>query len=162
MLAGHTEEEVNLVNAPSLAEERGIEVAQTNQVAARDFTDLVRVTVVAGGERVRVVGTTLGRLHRPHLLEVWGQRFNLQLDDGHLALFRYSDVPGMIGRVGSIFGAHDVNISSAAVGRQPPGEDGHGDNVAVMAVTTDTPVPQAVVDEIVASDGFLAGRAVSL
>jgi D-3-phosphoglycerate dehydrogenase len=163
LLAGHTEEEVNLVNAPSLAEERGIEVAQTNQVAARDFTDLMRVTVVAGGERVRVVGTTLGRLHRPHLLEVWGQRFNLQLDDdGHLALFRYSDVPGMIGRVGSLFGAHDVNISSAAVGRQPPGEDGHGDNVAVMAVTTDTPVPQAVVDEIVASDGFLAGRAVSL
>ncbi|HYM57234.1 MAG TPA: phosphoglycerate dehydrogenase [Solirubrobacteraceae bacterium] len=162
LLAGHTEEEVNLVNAPSLAEERGIEVAETKQVAARDFTDLVRITVVAGGERVRVVGTTLGRLHRPHLLEVWGQRFNLQLDDGHLALFRYSDVPGMIGRVGSIFGAHGVNISSAAVGRQPPGEDGHLDNVAVMAVTTDTPVPRTVVDEIVSSDGFIAGRAVSL
>ncbi|MDP9293281.1 MAG: phosphoglycerate dehydrogenase [Actinomycetota bacterium] len=162
LLAGHTEEEVNFVNAPSLAEERGIEVAETKQLAARDFTDLVRITVVAGGERVRVVGTTLGRLHRPHLLEVWGQRFNLQLDDGHLALFRYSDVPGMIGRVGSIFGAHGVNISSAAVGRQPPGEDGHVDTVAVMAVTTDTPVPRAVVDEIVASDGFIAGRAVSL
>jgi len=162
LLAGHTEEEVNFVNAPSIAEERGIEVAETKQVAARDFTDLVRITVVAGGERVRVVGTTLGRLHRPHLLEVWGQRFNLQLDDGHLALFRYSDVPGMIGRVGSIFGAHGVNISSAAVGRQAPGEDGHLDNVAVMAVTTDTPVPRAVVDEIVASDGFIAGRAVSL
>jgi D-3-phosphoglycerate dehydrogenase / 2-oxoglutarate reductase len=162
LLAGHTEEDVNFVNAPSIAEERGIEVAETKQVAARDFTDLVRITVHAGGERVRVVGTTLGRLHRPHLLEVWGQRFNLQLDDGHLALFCYSDVPGMIGRVGSIFGAHSVNISSAAVGRQPPGEDGHLDNVAVMAVTTDTPVPRAVIDEIVASDGFIAGRAVSL
>jgi D-3-phosphoglycerate dehydrogenase len=162
LLAGHTEEEVNFVNAPSIAEERGIEVAETKQVAARDFTDLVRITVHAGAERVRVVGTTLGRLHRPHLLEVWGQRFNLQLDDGHLALFRYSDLPGMIGRVGSIFGEHGVNISSAAVGRQPPGEDGHRDNVAVMAVTTDSPVPRAVVDEIVASDGFIAGRAVSL
>jgi D-3-phosphoglycerate dehydrogenase len=162
LLAGHTEEEVNFVNAPSIAEERGIEVAETKQVAARDFTDLVRITVHAGGERVRVVGTTLGRLHRPHLLEVWGQRFNLQLDEGHLALFRYSDVPGMIGRVGSIFGEHGVNISSAAVGRQPPGEDGHRDNVAVMAVTTDGPVPPEVVEQIAASDGFIAGRALSM
>jgi D-3-phosphoglycerate dehydrogenase len=162
LLAGHTEEAVNFVNAPSIAEERGIEVAETKQIAARDFTDLMRITVTAGGERVRVVGTTLGRLHRPHLLEVWGQRFNLQLDEGHLALFRYSDVPGMIGRVGSIFGEHGVNISSAAVGRQPPGEDGRRDSVAVMAVTTDGAVPPQVVEEIVASDGFIAGRAISL
>ena len=162
LLAGHTEEEVNLVNAPSLAEERGIAVSERKEAVARDFTDLVRLTIVSGGERVRVVGTTLGRLHRPHLLEVWGQRFNLQMDDGHLALFRYSDVPGMIGRVGTCFGSHGVNISSAAVGRQPPGEDGGPADVAVMAVTTDVPVPDAVLDEIVSSDGFLAGRAVSL
>ena len=69
-----------------------------------------------------MVGTTLGQLHRPHLLEAWGQRFNLQMDEGHLALFRYQDVPGMVGRVGTAFGAHGVNISAAAVGRQPPGD----------------------------------------
>ena len=45
------------------------------------------------------------------------------MDEGHLALFRYQDVPGMVGRVGTAFGAHGVNISSAAaVGRQPPGD----------------------------------------
>ena len=93
VLAGHTEEEVNLVNAPSLAAERGIEVAETKELVARDFTDLVRITVVAAAS-ARVVGTTLGQLHRPHLLEAWGQRFNLQLDDAHFALFRYSDLPG--------------------------------------------------------------------
>jgi D-3-phosphoglycerate dehydrogenase len=162
LLAGHTEEEVNFVNAPSLAEERGIEVSERKEVVARDFTDLVRITVVSGGDRVRVVGTTLGRLHRPHLLEAWGQRFNLQMDDEHLALFRYSDVPGMVGRVGTCFGEHGINISNAAVGRQPPGEDGGAADVAVMAVTTDAPVPQTVIDEIASSDGFLAGRAVSL
>jgi D-3-phosphoglycerate dehydrogenase / 2-oxoglutarate reductase len=158
VLAGHVEEEVNAVNAPGLAEERGIEVAETKRATAHDFTDLVRVTIVSGDARVRVVGTTLGRRNRPHLLEVWGQRFNLQLDE-HVAFFRYSDVPGMIGRVGSIFGKHGVNIVSAAVGRQP---DGEGAAYAAMAITTDVPVPQAVIDEIVASDGFLAGRAVSL
>ena len=162
VLAGHTEEEVNLVNAPSLAKERGIEVAETKELVARDFTDLVRITVVSGDERVRVVGTTLGQLHRPHLLEAWGQRFNLQLDDAHFALFRYSDLPGMVGRVGTAFGEHGINISQAAVGRQAPGDDGRRDNVAVMAVTADAPVPQDLVDQIAASDGFIGGRAVSL
>ena len=95
VLAGHCEEEVNLVNAPTLAEERGIGVSERTETIARDFTDLLRVTVVGGGERFRVVGTTLGRQERPHLLEAWGKRFNLQLDEGaHLALFRYVDLPG--------------------------------------------------------------------
>jgi len=163
VLAGHCEEEVNLVNAPTLAEERGIGVSERKESVARDFTDLVRVTVRSGSERFRVVGTTLGRRNRPHLLEAWGQRFNLQLDEGaHLALFRYCDLPGMMGRVGSSLGERGVNISSAAVGRQPPGEDGRRDDVAVMVVTTDSPVPRDIVDEIARSDGFLAGRAVSL
>jgi D-3-phosphoglycerate dehydrogenase len=68
----------------------------------------------------------------------------------------------MVGRVGTTFGAHGINISSAAVGRQPPGDDGGPSDVAVMAITTDVPVPQDVIDEIAASDGFLTGRAVSL
>jgi D-3-phosphoglycerate dehydrogenase len=163
VLAGHTEEEVNAVNAPGLAEERGIDVIETKRTSARDFTDLVRVTIVGGDARVRVVGTTLGRRNRPHLLEVWGQRFNLQLEE-HVALIRYRDVPGMIGRVGSVFGEHGINIVSAAVGREPDDETEQDPEagVAVMAITTDMPVPQAVIDEIVAGDGFVAGRAVSL
>ena len=96
--------------------------------------------------------------HRPHLLEAWGQRFNLQLEE-NLAFFNYRDVPGMIGRVGAAFGDHGVNIVSAAVGREP-GDD--GGSVAVMAVTSDAPVPQAVIDALVAGDGFVAGRAVTL
>jgi D-3-phosphoglycerate dehydrogenase len=163
LLAGHTDEEVNLVNAPTLAEERGIQISERKERIARDFTDLVRVTVVSDGVRTRVVGTTLGRLHRPHLLEAWGQRFNLQMDEGYLALFHYQDVPGMIGRVGTAFGEHGVNISAAAVGREPPGYDEtRGGDLAVMAVTTDGPIPPEVIDEIVATDGFIAGRTVAL
>ena len=143
VLAGHCEEEVNLVNAPTLAEERGIGVSERTETVARDFTDLLRVTVAGGGERFRVVGTTLGRQERPHLLEAWGNRFNLQLDEGaHLALFRYVDLPGMMGRVGTVLGTRGVNISSAAVGRQEPAEDGRRNEVAVMVVTTDSPVPR--------------------
>jgi D-3-phosphoglycerate dehydrogenase len=163
VLGGHCEEQVNLVNAQSLAEERGIGVAERSDSIARDFTDLVRVTIVSGSERYRVAGTALGRHARPHLLEAWGQRFNLQLDQGaHLALFRYYDLPGMMGRVGTVLGERGVNISSAAVGRQPPGDDGRLHEVAVMVVTTDSAVPDDVVAQIAGSEGFLAGRAVSL
>jgi D-3-phosphoglycerate dehydrogenase / 2-oxoglutarate reductase len=159
VLGGNVEEEVNAVNAPGLAEERGIAVAETKRTTARDFTDLVRVTIVSGDTRSRVVGTTFGRQNRPHLLEAWGQRFDIQLE-GSIALFRYRDVPGMVGRVGSALGEHGINIVSAAVGRAP--DDEAADPIAVMAITSDAPVPQSVVDAIVATDGFVAGRAVTL
>ena len=60
----------------------------------------------------------------------------------------------MIGRVGTIFGEHGVNIASAAVGAEASGGE------AVLALTTDAPVPQAVLEEILQLDGFHAGRAV--
>jgi D-3-phosphoglycerate dehydrogenase len=158
LFAGRTEEEVNLVNAPTLAEERGISVSERRETHSRDYADLIRVTLVKGDDKVRVVGTTLGQLHRPHLLEAWGQRFNLQIDDPHLTLFRYRDVPGMVGRVGSCLGEHGINISAAAVGRQ----DEARTDLAVMAVTTDVRVPDEVVTEIAGSDGFVSGRSISL
>jgi D-3-phosphoglycerate dehydrogenase / 2-oxoglutarate reductase len=158
VLSGRIEEEVNDVNAPSLAEERGIHVVQTSVAHARDFTDLVRVAVRGGGERSRVVGTTLGRRHRAHLLEAWGSRFNVELER-HLAIFRYDDRPGMLGRVGTELGNRGINIISAAVGRRTADAPGGG---AVMLVTADSPVPQEVVELIVATDGFHAGRTVNL
>ena len=60
----------------------------------------------------------------------------------HLAIFRYRDQPGMIGRVGPAFGEHGVNIVSAAVGAEAAPDS------AVMALTTDAPVPDEVVQEI--------------
>ncbi len=158
MLSGHTEEEVNLVNAPSLAEERGIDVAESKRTTARDFTDLVRVGVTTGEESVRVVGTTIGQRHRPHLLEAWGQRFNIQLE-GHLTLLRYSDVPGMVGRVGTVLGERGINIASMAVGRRPEGAD---EGTAAMAITTDAAVPRAALDEILTLEGFTDARSVDL
>jgi len=160
VLRGHTEEEVNEVNAPTLARERGIELVEMKRSSVRDYSDLVRVTVESGDEGVLVAGTLLGRRNRAHLLEVWGQRFNIQLED-HVTVFRYRDMPGMIGRVGTHFAEHGINIVSAVVGRHPDAHVGEGLE-AVMVITTDAAVPQAVIDEIVALDGFEAGRAVTL
>jgi D-3-phosphoglycerate dehydrogenase len=85
----------------------------------------------------------------------------VQLEE-HVTLFRYRDVPGMIGRVGTCFGQHDINISSAAVGRAAGDDETPEDGIAAMVVTTDAPVPRDVLDEIVASEGFVEGRTVSL
>jgi D-3-phosphoglycerate dehydrogenase / 2-oxoglutarate reductase len=163
VLRGHTEEDVNEVNAPAMAEERGIELEETKRTGARDYADLIRVTVTSGRERVRVVGTLIGRRNRPHLLEAWDQRFDVQLEE-HVTLFRYRDVPGMIGRVGTILGGHGINIVSAAVGRQADDDNGEddADRLAAMVITTDSPVPQAVLDEVAAGEGFVAGRTVTL
>ncbi len=161
VLAGHTDEEVGVVNAPSMAEERGIELMETKRTSARDYTDLIRVTVVSGQESVRVVGTLIGRQNRPYLLEAWGQRFLVQLEE-NVTLFRYRDIPGMIGRVGTSFGAGGINIVSAAVGRQPEDEEAGDGRLAVMVTTTDVHVPDAVLDELVAGEDFVDGRTVTL
>jgi D-3-phosphoglycerate dehydrogenase / 2-oxoglutarate reductase len=160
VLRGHTEEDVNEVNAPAIAGERGIELVELKRAAVRDYADLVRVTVTSGDDTVLVAGTLFGRRNRPHLLEAWGQRFNIQLEQ-HITMFRYGDMPGMIGRVGTLFGEHGINIVSAAVGHVEA-EDVGSDGVAVMVITTDAAVPNAVIDSIVALDGFEAGRAVTL
>jgi D-3-phosphoglycerate dehydrogenase len=158
LLAGHTEELVNDVNAVTLAQERGIAVGERNSPDARDFTDLVRVRLRCGDEVTRVVGTVLSRRNRPHLLEAWGSRFNVQLER-HLAVFRYRDQPGMLGRVGTALGLAGVNIVSAAVGHRP----GSGtDDEAIMIVTTDTQVPQPVLASLLADEDFFAARSVSL
>ena len=160
-LAGHTEEEINAVNAPAVAEERGIRLVESKHTTARDYTDLVRVQVSTGSGDVHVAGTLIGRRNRPHLIEAWGQRFDVQLEE-HITLFRYRDVPGMLGRVGTAFGAHGVNIVSAAVGRQPDDSATGDGGLAAMAITTTSPVPRDVVEEIVSSDGFEAGQTVVL
>jgi D-3-phosphoglycerate dehydrogenase / 2-oxoglutarate reductase len=155
ILRGNTEEAVNLVNAPHLAEERGIELLDTRDPASPDFTELIVVRLRAGEGSTEVAGTGVGPRNIPYLARVWGEDFYLPFAE-HLAIFRYTDQPGMIGRVGTIFGEEDVNIVSAAVGAEPESD------TAVMALTTDAPVNPSTIDRILELEGFSIGRAVSL
>ena len=78
VLSGHTEEQAGVVDAPAIANERGIELVESKTSTAHDYSDLVRVSIDSGESSVRVAGTLHRRSHRPHLLEVWGQRFDVQ------------------------------------------------------------------------------------
>ena len=153
ILGGHTEEPVNLVNAPTVAEARGIELVETTDPVSPDFTELITVRITSGEETVEVSGTGVGPRNDPYLVRAWGQDFYLPFAD-HIVVFRYTDKPGMIGLVGSTFGEHGANIVSAAVGAEGDAPE------AVMALTTDAPVPTAVVEEIAARDDFHAGKTV--
>jgi D-3-phosphoglycerate dehydrogenase len=155
ILSGHTEEPVNLVNAPTIAEERGIELTELKDVVSEEFTELVTVRIESGGASVEVAGTAVGPRNLPHLVKVWDESFYMPFAE-HIVVFRYNDQPGMIGRVGTIFGEHGVNIASAAVGAEASGGQ------AVLALTTDAPVPDEVLQDILTLEGFNAGRAVDL
>jgi D-3-phosphoglycerate dehydrogenase len=155
ILSGHTEEPVNLVNAPQMAEERGIELVETKDSSSEDFTELVTVRLESDGEEVEVAGTGVGPRNEPYLVSAWGESFYLPFAE-HLAVFRYADRPGMIGRVGTMFGEEGVNIISAAVGAEPGGQS------AVMALTTDAPVRRETIEKILQLDGFSVGRSVDL
>ncbi len=143
ILHGRVEEAVNLVNAGNLARERGLEWIETTSPRARDYTN--RITVRAG--EVSLGGTTVGTTSRPRLVSAFDQDIEIELAP-NVGLFRYLDVPGMIGRVGTLLGEAHINVASMAVSRSRAA--GH----AVMAVTADSPVPPEVAARIAALDGF--------
>jgi D-3-phosphoglycerate dehydrogenase / 2-oxoglutarate reductase len=143
---GRSDQPVNYVNAPLIAAERGVEVVEERRRPSRDFTNLVRVSVHANGDQLRVAGTTIGRDDRRWLVSALG--FELEMELAPLmAFFRYDDVPGVIGRVGTLFGEAGVNIANMAVSRTRRG------GKALMALSIDSPAPEELVDKLRAA-GF--------
>ncbi len=129
---------VNYVNAPLIAAERGIAVLEERRATCRDFTSLVRVTVRADGAETDVAGTTIGRDDRPWLVSALGFELEMELAP-LLVFFRYDDVPGVIGRAGTLFGEAGVNIANMAVSRSRRG------GKALMALSLDSEAPAELV-----------------
>jgi D-3-phosphoglycerate dehydrogenase / 2-oxoglutarate reductase len=136
---------VNYVNAPVVAAELGIEVVEERRRASRDFTNLIRVAV-SNGKELRVAGTTIGRDHRRWLVSALGFELEMELAP-LLVFFRYDDVPGVIGRVGTLFGEANVNIANMTVSRTRRGDK------ALMALSLDTPAPPELVERL-GQEGF--------
>src|SRR5207302_3909006 len=113
---GRADTPVNYVNAPLIAAERGIDVLEERRRTSRDFTNLLRVIVRSNGDEVRVAGTTIGNDNRLWLVSALGFELEMELAP-LLVFFRYDDVPGVIGRVGTLFGEAGVNIANMTVSR---------------------------------------------
>jgi D-3-phosphoglycerate dehydrogenase len=151
---GRSEQPVNYVNAPVVAAERGIEVAEERRRPSRDFTNLVRVEIRSNGEQIRVAGTIIGNENRHWLVNALG--FELEMELAPLMVFfRYDDVPGVIGLVGTVFGKAGVNIANMAVSRSRRG------GKALMALSLDGEPPAELV-EAVRGQGFDDARLIRL
>jgi D-3-phosphoglycerate dehydrogenase len=151
---GRFDQPVNYVNAPLLVEERGIEVVEQRRRSSRDFTNLVRVGVTADGDELHVAGTTIGRENRIWLVRALGFELEMELAP-LLVFFRYDDVPGVIGRVGTLFGEAGVNIANMAVSRTRRG------GKALMALSVDTEPPPELVERVKA-EGYDDARFIAL
>ena len=147
---GRVEQTVNYVNAPLIAAERGIEVTEQRSGAARDYTNLVTVAI----DDVEVAGTTIGPEPRHFLAAALGFAIDLQLSR-RMVFLRYDDIPGVIGRVGTMFGASGVNIANMAVSRTKEG------GKALMALSIDSVPPPELVERI-RGEGFDDARFIDL
>jgi D-3-phosphoglycerate dehydrogenase len=147
---GRVDQAVNYVNAPVIAAERGIAVSEERFRASRDYMNLVEVHA----DEVAVSGTTIGPEPRLFLAGALGFSIDLELAS-NLVFIRYTDMPGVIGRVGTMFGDHGVNIANMAVSRTKEGDK------ALMTFAIDTPAPPELVDRIHA-EGFDDTQFISL
>ena len=134
---GHTDMPVNYVNAPVVAADRGIEVVEEKRRAARDYLNLVAVS--ADGQRV--AGTTIGKDARHFLVEALGFDVEMELAP-RMAFLLSDDIPGVIGRVGTLFGAAGVNIANMTVSRNRAG------GKALMAISIDSHAPDELVAQL--------------
>jgi D-3-phosphoglycerate dehydrogenase / 2-oxoglutarate reductase len=150
---GRSDQPVNYVNAPVIAAERGVEVREERRRSSRDFTNLVRVEAVAAGDPLRVAGTTIGNDNRLWLVSALGFELDMELAP-LLVFFRYDDVPGVIGKVGTLFGEAGVNIANMTVSRTRRGGQ------ALMALSIDTPAPPELVQRF--HEEFAEARFISL
>jgi D-3-phosphoglycerate dehydrogenase / 2-oxoglutarate reductase len=138
---GRSDQPVNYVNAPMIAAERGVDVREERSLSARDYTNLVRVEAVSDGEALRVAGTTMGNDDRHWLVSALGFELDMELAP-LLVVFRYDDVPGVIGKVGTLFGQAGVNIANMTVSRTRQGGQ------ALMTLSIDSPAPPELVEQI--------------
>jgi D-3-phosphoglycerate dehydrogenase len=146
---------VSFVNAPVLAEQRGVEVALTTGADAGDHRCLVRVGLtLTGGTTVSIAGTVTGSRNVSKVVEIDGFDVDVPISD-HLAIFRYHDRPGVVGVVGRILGEAGVNIGSMQVSRD---DTGH----ALIVLSVDSAIPGASLDAITAQIDAHSGRAVAL
>lgn len=142
LLEGALDTSVNLVNASSVAQERGISITESASGDCENFASLISVRLQTDQREFSASGTIFGNQFQ-RLVRLGRYPLEAFLD-GVLLIYRHRDVPGLIGYVGTILGRNDVNIANMALGRQT--NEAGGDSVAVLNL--DSEPSQEALDEI--------------
>jgi len=154
LLEGAMTEEVNLINAAMLLKERGIEVIEQLQSDMGAFSSAMTVELAGSDVTHSVAGTLFGQ-NMPRLVGVDDFRLEAYLD-GCLLLFQHQDVPGIVGRVGTVLGEQGVNIAQMAVGRTQPG------GAALGVLNLDGEPSQAAIEAVLGIDAIESAHVVRL
>ncbi|AMG73696.1 phosphoglycerate dehydrogenase [Sphingopyxis granuli] len=131
---------VNMVNAPHLARERGLDVREVRHDREGDYQTLVRVTVATEAGDRSVAGTLFGN-NEPRLVEMFGIKVEADLD-GHMLYIVNEDAPGFIGRIGTALGEAGLNIGTFHLGRRAAGGE------AVLLLSLDSPMPEPLLWQV--------------
>ncbi len=133
------DQDVNMVNASLIADQMGIIVEETKSTQSDAFSNVITLVIEGQGKRRLVAGTLFDGQPRIVRLRDYSMDFT---PDEHMLLLNYEDRPGMIGRIGTIMGEHDINIASMNLGRsEKKGE-------AMVILSLDSPVPAPVLEEL--------------
>jgi len=136
---------VNMVNAPFLAKERGLDVREIRHDREGDYHTLLRVAAITSGGERSVAGTLFGN-SAPRLVEIFGIKVEAELE-GEMIYIVNEDAPGFIGRLGSVLGEANVNIGTFHLGRRAAGGE------AVALVSVDSHVGEAMEARLAALPG---------
>jgi D-3-phosphoglycerate dehydrogenase / 2-oxoglutarate reductase len=155
LVEGSADAAVNFVNAPSIAADRGLQVSEAKDRRSPDYTNLITLKGTDKQGELTSGGTVFGPRNRPRLVKIYRHAIDIEPSQ-HMVFLRYEDVPGMIGRIGTIIGSHGINIAFMNVGRKKV------EGKAVMGLALDDQLPAPVLDEIRNVRGVDAVRAVEL
>ncbi len=147
-------ESVNYVNAPALAAARGIKITESRTVSSDGQGCVITVRKRGGSGEREICGTVFSK-DNVRILYIDGYRVDIR-PSGPMLVTKHTDRPGIIGKVGTLLGNEGVNIAGMHVGRE---SEGRG---AVMVLKLDTPVPDAVLEQIRRIDGMETVRQVAL
>lgn len=145
---------VNFVNAPLLARQRGIKVNEICSKSAASFHNLISVKVFTGQKSHTIAGT-LFEGNDIRIVQIGDYRTEV-VPSRYMLVSRYYDKPGIIGRVGTILGENNINIGSMQVGRQKSKGE------ALMVLQVDHPVTEDMLKEIDKSENIISTRFVEL
>ncbi|HET7626856.1 MAG TPA: phosphoglycerate dehydrogenase [Bacillales bacterium] len=154
ILSFYLGDKANFVNAPHLAKENDLSYSVKQSAKHRGFASLIDVTLQTKQGHYRVAGTILNG-YGPRIVKIDQYTIDISPLD-RLLLIRHSDRPGMIGRVGSILGRHEVNIATMQVGREDVGGQ------AMMALTVDKKIEKAAFEELSGLDDIYSVRELEL
>jgi len=146
--------QVNAVNAPQIAEDRGIDVRELKTHQSEDFQSLVTVTVGNDDHEVSVCGTQFAG-EDPRIVRIDDYRVEA-IPHGHMLVARNRDEPGVIGFIGSVLGDADINIAGMFNGREVIGGE------ALSVYNLDEPVPDDVRERLESDSRIIATRYISL